>query len=285
MTLHEDHAVSIGSTDGAGPMVPVIHRVVAATADLDDTTTLTVRPVDNALPRPQPGQFNMLWLPGIGEVPISLAGLDGDDLVHTIRNVGAVTDALCSLQVGDFLGVRGPFGAGWNLARARGRDVLVVAGGLGIVPLGPLVDELISDRANFGQVSVVIGNRSPDTLLYPERVKSWAESLEVEVTVDVASPDWTGHVGVVTELLTAVNTDPANQIAFVCGPEVMMRFAAEAVIDRGTPAENVLVSLERNMHCAIGHCGRCQLGPMFICKDGPVLPWSRVDPVLKARSR
>ncbi len=277
--------VSAGATSGAGPMVPVIHRVVARRADLADTTTLTLRPVDEALPHPEPGQFNMLWVPGIGEVPLSLAGLEGDDLVHTIRNVGAVTNALCALETGDLLGVRGPFGTGWNLGRARGRDVLVVAGGLGIVPLRLVVDALVADRDQYGKVAVIIGNRSPDTLLYADRVEGWAETVEVEVTVDAASPDWSGHVGVVTELLPSVKTNPADQMALVCGPEVMMRFAAEAIIDRGTPAENVFVSLERNMHCAIGHCGRCQLGPMFVCKDGPVVPWSRVDPLLKVRGR
>jgi len=266
-------------------MVPTIHRVIARHTDLADTTTLTLRPVDDALPRPLPGQFNMLWVPGIGEVPISLAGLDHNDLVHTIRNVGAVTGALCSLESGDFVGVRGPFGHGWDMERAKGHDVLVVAGGLGIVPLRPVVEALIAERARYGKVAVVIGNRSPDTLLYPDQVQQWAGPLKVEVTVDVATPDWSGHVGVVTELLTSVDTNPGDQVAFVCGPEVMMHFAAEAIVDRGTPAENVFVSLERNMHCAIGHCGRCQLGPMFVCKDGPVVPWSQADPLMKVRGR
>ena len=277
--------MSNGSSNGAGPMVPTIHRVVGRRTDLADTTTLTLRPVDEALPRPRPGQFNMLLVPGIGEVPISLAGLEDDDLVHTIRNVGAVTNALCSLESGDFVGVRGPFGTGWDMAQARGRDVLVVAGGLGIVPLRPVVEALVAQRASYGKVAVVIGNRSPETMLYPEHVERWAKSVAVEVTVDAATPDWSGHIGVVTELLPAVKTDPAKQVAFVCGPEVMMRFSAEAIIDRGTPSDDVFVSIERNMHCAIGHCGRCQVGPMFVCKEGPVVPWGRVDPILKARGR
>jgi anaerobic sulfite reductase subunit B len=289
VTALHDPAISrvapVGAGNPAGPMVPVIHRVVDRRVELDDTVTLRLRPVDAPLPPPQPGQFTMLWAPGIGEAPISLAGVDDGDLVHTIRAVGAVTTALCAMEPGELLGVRGPFGTGWELERAVGRDVIVMAGGLGLVPLRPVIRELVARHDEFGRIRVLIGGRSPDTLLYPDETLEWDRTLDVDITVDAADKGWRGHVGVVTELLRSRLPDPTTTTAFVCGPEVMMRFGAMALLDRGLAADDVLVSLERNMHCAIGHCGRCQLGPVFVCKDGPVVPWSRVDPLVKIRSR
>ena len=266
-------------------MTPLIYRVLARRDDLPDTVTLWMQAVEQALPTATPGQFNMLWAFGIGEAPISLAGTEDGVLVHTIRRVGAVTSALCSLAEGDTLGVRGPFGSGWDVSRATGRDILAVAGGLGLAPLRPLILDVLADRNRFGRVVLLVGARSPENLLYPNELAGWASGLDAEVTVDSATPSWRGHVGVVTKLVDRADLDPQRTTAYVCGPEVMMRFAATAAIDRGIAASDVFVSLERNMHCAIGHCGHCQLGPLFICKDGPVVPWSAFAPLSKVRER
>ena len=229
----------------------------------------------------------MLWAFGIGEAPISLAGLDGDRLVHTIRAVGAVTRALCALQAGDEVGVRGPFGTGWDLAGAAGRDVLVMAGGLGLAPVRPIIDEILADRAAYGRAALLMGARSPDQLLYRETLEGWRGhfDIEVEVTVDSAPQSWRGDVGVVTTLIDRAPVTFADTRAFVCGPEVMMRFGAQALIDAGVAPAEISISLERNMHCAVGHCGHCQLGPYFVCKDGPVLPWPDAEPLMRIRER
>lgn len=272
-------------TIAPGPMVPAVYEVVTVVAETADTVTLELEPTVDAVPVPVPGQFNMLWVPGIGEVPISLAGIPGGHLVHTIRAVGAVTSALCAMRPGDQLGVRGPFGKGWGLERAVGRDILVVAGGLGLVPLRPLIHDVIENRREYGHVSVLVGARSPDGLVYGEEIDEWARSVDVAVTVDVAGPGWKGHVGAVTDLLPGARSRPGREVAFVCGPEIMMRVVAASVVERGTVDGDVLVSLERNMHCGIGHCGRCQLGSAFLCKDGPVVAWSETSPLLAVRGR
>ena len=270
-----------------GPMTPLMHRVVSRREDLPDTVTLGLVAVDGAGPVPRSGQFNMLWAFGIGEAPISLAGFEDGVLSHTIRRVGAVTEALWSSTVGDQVGVRGPFGVGWDLPRAAGRDILVVAGGLGIAPTRPIITELLANRTGFGRAVLLVGARSPEALLYRDELEAWKHrhDIEVEVTVDTASRSWRGDVGVVTRLIDRASLDPENTTAFICGPEVMMRFAARSVLDLGVPAGEVWLSLERNMHCAIGHCGHCQLGSFFLCKDGPVLSWPRAEPLLRVRER
>ena len=216
-----------------------------------------------------------------------MAGTDGDVLIHTIRRVGGVTNALGAAQPGDEIGVRGPFGTGWNLDRAIGRDVVVMAGGLGLAPVRPIITDLVARREEFGRASLLIGARTPEDLLYRDEIEEWRShlDLDVEVTVDSAPATWRGDVGVVTRLVGRAPIDPANTTAFVCGPEVMMRFGATSLIDRGVPADEVFVSLERNMHCAVGHCGHCQLDALFVCRDGAVLAWPTVEPLLKVRER
>ena len=271
-------------------MTPVMHRVRARRDDLSDTVTLLLEPFGSdqpALAPPAPGPFNRVWAFGIGAAPISVADVDAVPLVHTIRRVGAVTEALWGAQVGDLVGVRGPFGTGWDVEGARGRDVLVVAGGLGLAPVRPIVQHVLDHRDDYGRFAVLVGAREPDALLYREELERWRGRLdiEVEVTVDTAPPRWRGDVGLVTELLRRAPVDFARATTFVCGPEIMMRFVAQGVIDAGGDPSSVFVSLERNMHCAIGHCGHCQLGPAFICKDGPVLAWSQISSQLLVRSR
>lgn len=268
-------------------MTPVMHRVRDRRDEPDDTVTLFLEPVDAALPEPRPGQFNMLWAFGVGEAPISVADAGPVPLVHTIRRVGAVTGALCDAQAGDAVGVRGPFGTGWDLASAAGRDVLVVAGGLGLAPLRPVIQHVLAHRTDYGRLVLLVGAREPGALLYRDELEAWRGRLdiEVEVTVDTAPPSWRGDVGLVTDLLRRAPVDRGSAVTFVCGPEIMMRFVAQAMVDAGADPGSVHVSLERNMQCAIGHCGHCQLGPAFVCKDGPVLAWSRIAPQLMVRAR
>lgn len=269
-------------------MVPLPYRVAARTQDTADTATLLLEPQAEGIPTPAPGQFNMLWAFGVGEAPISLAGVEPPGkFLHTIRTVGAVTAALCAADVGDVVGVRGPHGTGWQVARAQGRDVLVVAGGLGLAPVRPIITEVLENRAQYGRVTLLVGARTPADLLYGEELEAWStrDDLEVGITVDSADRAWRGEVGVVTRLMERCELDGGRTVAFVCGPEVMMRFAAVAATDLGVSPERVFLSMERNMHCAIGHCGHCQLGPHFICKGGPVLSWPVLEPLMRVRSR
>ncbi|MFI1991510.1 FAD/NAD(P)-binding protein [Actinoplanes sp. NPDC020271] len=265
------------------PAVPVPHRVVSRHRDTADTVTMELAGLGESLPPFSPGQFAMLTAYGIGDVPISLSGRCGDGLRHTIRAVGAVTTALCSAEVGDVIGVRGPFGAGWDVSAATGHDVIVVAGGIGLAPLRPLVERILGERPAFGRVAVLIGVRHPDDLLYPDDLREWAGSGQVLTITDRPAAGWTGPVGLVTTLIPGAAVTFAAAVAFVCGPEVMMRFTAEALIARGVPAGRVQVSLERCMRCGIGWCGHCQLGPLLICRDGPVVPYPVAAPLLTER--
>jgi anaerobic sulfite reductase subunit B len=271
-------------------MAPVPYRVVERRADSADTATIAIEPVATALGRPRPGQFHMLWAFGVGEVAISVSRVAPDGRAtrqcHTVRAVGATTRALWSLVEGDTLGVRGPFGHGWDLTAAAGRDVVVVAGGLGLAPLRPVVEEIAEQRDRFGRVAVLVGVRSPEDLLFADALAEWRGrfDLDVEVTVDHARDRWHGDVGVVTSLIPRISIDAATASAFVCGPEVMMRFAGSALRDAGVPAEDIQFSLERNMVCAVGHCGHCQLGPTFLCREGPVYTLDAVGPLLTIRS-
>lgn len=251
-----------------------------------DTFTLEIEPARGALAF-RPGQFNMVYAFGAGEVPLSLSGDPGKPgrVVHTTREVGAVTRALGRLRVGAALGVRGPFGRAWPLDAAVGRDVVVAAGGIGLAPLRPLLHEIAARRREFARVVLLYGTRSPEDLLFRRQLERWVESagLTLSITVDHATRGWPGNVGVVTALVPLAPFDGARTTAFVCGPEVMMRLMADALGRRGVSDDHIHVSLERNMKCALGFCGHCQLGPEFVCKEGPVFPWSRVRHLLTVR--
>ena len=277
-----------GHAGGPGtghPYAPTPYRVVRATPETSDTVTLVVEPSRGgpAL-RFAPGQFDMLYAFGVGEAAISHAGDPGrrEDLTHTVRAVGAVTQALAKLRPGATVGVRGPYGTGWPLERARGRDVILVGGGLGFPPLRGVLLEILRRRAEFGRVEVICGARTPKDLIFYEELQQWRarDDLRVHVTVDAAGRDWYGDVGVVTQRLPDVRFDPARCIAFACGPEIMMRRTAEALVTSGVPAPDVFVSMERNMKCAVAQCGHCQFGPAFVCREGPVFDYARVRPML-----
>jgi NAD(P)H-flavin reductase len=268
-------------------MVPLPYRVRRTVRETDDVRTLTLEPVGQPLAPSTPGQFNMVYVFGVGEVPISTSGgLPGQaTLQHTVRDVGLVSRAIAGARTGDVVGLRGPFGCGWPLAEAAGKDVVIVAGGVGLAPLRPMVARLLAERERYGKISLLYGGRTPAGLLYLKELQRWRSRLdvEIEITVDAAGEGWRGNVGVVTSLLGRAPFDPSNTIAMCCGPEVMMRFSVAGLLERGVSRQAIYLSLERNMKCAIGFCGHCQFGPEFICKDGPVFPYARVERLLKVR--
>ena len=269
-----------------GGMEPRPFRVGRRRRETHDTWTLDLEPVSGEPLGVQPGQFTMLYGFGVGEVPVSVSRAEGGTLTHTIRDVGAVTHALCESRPGSVLGVRGPLGNAWPLEEAGGADVLVVAGGIGLAPLRSALLEVLARRSEFGAAALLYGARTPEDLLYRREVERWRSrlDLDVDVTVDAAGPDWRGAVGVVTKLIGRAAFEPASAVAFVCGPEIMMRFAAQALEERGVPPERIHLSMERNMRCGLGHCGHCQLGPTLICRDGPVYRYDVIRPWLEVRA-
>ncbi len=270
------------------PMVPVPFRVQRLRRETRDTFTLELLPANRAAGFPfAAGQFNMLYVFGVGEVPLSISGDPGkpEVLVHTTRGVGAVTRAMSRLKRGDMVGIRGPFGNPWPKEEAAGKDILIVAGGVGLAPLRPVVYQILSNRAKYGNVILLYGARSPGDILFKKELERWRSRLDlrIEVTVDHAPAEWRGTVGVVPGLISKVSYDPQHVVAMICGPEVMMRFTIRALEGGGVDLKQVYVSIERNMKCAVGFCGHCQLGPQFVCKEGPVFPYERIAPLLRIR--
>jgi NAD(P)H-flavin reductase len=259
---------------------PRPHRVVQVERETADVVTLALEPVDpvrDAGTGFRPGQFHMLYVFGSGEVPISISGdPDGGPILHTIRDVGAVTRALCAVEPGAIVGVRGPFGTPWPLDDARGGDVVFVGGGIGLAPLRSAIHAVIARRREYGRVAVVVGARTPEDLVFRAELDAWARDVTVEVTVDRAGPSWRGHVGVVTKLLPRIAFEADDAHAFLCGPEIMMRFSVQELLAAGVPDGAIHVSLERNMKCAVGVCGHCQLGSELLCASGPVYAYPRI---------
>ncbi len=270
------------------PMAPSPFRVERVRRETHDTFTVEFRPVKSGRPTPfSAGQFNMLYVFGVGEVPMSITGdpANPHTIVHTTRSVGMATAAVCKLKRGDVVGMRGPFGNSWPVEEALGKDVVIVAGGVGLAPLRPAVYSILSERAKYGKVTLIYGSRTPADLLYQGELTKWRSRFDfrTEVTVDRAPSAWRGSVGVVTTLIPKATFDPRNAIAMVCGPEVMMRFVARELEALGVKRDQIHISMERNMKCAVGFCGHCQLGPQFICKDGPVFRYDRIAPLLGIR--
>jgi NAD(P)H-flavin reductase len=269
-----------------GAMVPRLFRLIERRQDTADTFTVLLEPHDGVPLAFIPGQFTMLSALGVGEVPISVSGDAhvAGPLQHTVRDVGAVTHALARASVGDVLGVRGPYGTGWEVADGHGGDVVFVGGGIGLAPLRPAVLEVLSRRGDYGRVVLLYGARSPEELLFTDELKQWEDQgLEVLVTVDYGRETWQGRVGLVTKLIPRAGFDPRSTLALICGPEVMMRHTALALVGRGVRSNHIRVSLERNMRCGIGLCGHCQYRELFVCVDGPVLPYAQVTGLLGLR--
>ncbi len=230
------------------------------------------------------GQFNMVYLFGVGEVPISIMS-DPDDkegLDHTIRIVGRVTRGIEKLNVGETLGIRGPFGKGWPLEEAKGKDIVVITGGLGCAPVVGAIEYIFRRREDYGQIKILHGVKTPRDMLYKARFETWARYPDTQVLLasDQPAKAWHYHVGVVTELFDMVDITPEKTIVMMCGPEIMMQAGAKHLAARGVPPQQMYLSMERNMQCGIGLCGHCQVGPYFACKDGPVMTYDQVAPYL-----
>lgn len=259
-------------------------RVVGRQQENDDTFTVELTPVSARRHAAfAPGQFNMLYIFGVGEIPISISGdpAEPDRLLHTTRAVGVVTRAMAKLRKGDVIGVRGPFGAPWPLEKLTGKDIVIVAGGIGLAPLRPALYYLVAHRKAYERIVLLYGARTPEDLLYRNELERWRArfDLEVYVTVDRATGDWRGNVGVVTSLIPRAPFEPRNAAALICGPEIMMRYAVQALQKRGVDATQTWLSLERNMKCGVGMCGHCQLGPHIVCRDGPVFRMDQIEHV------
>jgi NAD(P)H-flavin reductase len=269
-------------------MTPVPYRVLTRMVENFESATICLEPVEQRLASPAPGQFMMLYAFGVGEIAMSVSGVpsstDGT-IAHTIRSVGAVSKALHDADVGTIVGVRGPFGTDWDLESCVGRDLVIVAGGCGFAPLRPAVVQALEQRSRFGRVTIVAGGRSPQHFLFRAEADDWAQNplLDVELTVDTAESDWPWRVGLVTEPLHRLTMDPRRTTAMICGPEPMMRFSALALLEHGMAANDIRVSLERNMQCGIGWCGHCQLGPLLLCRDGPVVGYDVAAPLLQVK--
>ena len=263
-------------------LTPGIGRVVRRQRETPDTVTLWIEPPTALRPAFDGdvacGRFNMLGLPGIGEAPISISAVDGGLIAHTIRAVGRLTQGLTARGEGETLLVRGPYGRGWPVDALHGSDLLLVGGGLGLAPLRPLWQAGLKARGDVDRLTVLAGARSPTDMPFLEELQGLGRdpAIEVALTVDRGSPDWTGAIGVVTPLIERLPLRPERTQACLCGPEIMMRFAARALVEAGLPERSIHVSMERNMHCGIGRCGHCQLGPTFVCRDGPVFDYGTI---------
>ena len=271
----------------ASPMLPQPFRVVGRQEEIPGCVALTLESVNGAAVHFSPGQFYMVYVFGQGEVPISVSGDPAclNQLTFTVMSVGSVTRALCSVEPGECLGLRGPFGSAWPVDKLKGKDVVIMAGGLGLAPLRPALYQLLRNHSDYETLRLLYGTRQPQSILFHQQLVQWKAHapIEVEITVDTAGQDWLGKVGVVTDLLKRQHIDPNKSVILICGPEVMMRFSAYALLDLGVPSNHLYLSMERNMKCAVKLCGRCQFGPYFICNDEPIFSFDRVEHLFKVR--
>jgi NAD(P)H-flavin reductase len=268
-------------------MLPRPYRLTGVHRETLDTFTLELESVEGQPVPFAPGQFNMLYVFGVGEVPISMSGDPArpEPLVHTVRAVGTVTEPLVGAKEGTLVGVRGPFGNGWPMEGAQERDLVIAAGGIGLAPLRPAIYEVLANRDRYDRVILLYGARTPQDMIYRRELNRWRGrfDLEVEITVDTAANGWRGDVGVLTTLVPRLRFDAEHTVAFVCGPEIMIRFTTLELQKRGVALEDIYISMERNMKCALGTCGHCQFGPTFICRDGPVFRYDRVESLMRVR--
>ncbi len=270
------------------PMLPRPFRIERAWRELSDTFSLYLVPQKGAKGFAyRPGQFNMLYQFGVGEVPISISGDAAEPLklVHTIRAVGTVTDAMAGLKRGDVIGLRGPFGTPWPVEKMAGQDVVIITGGIGLAPLRPAIYHLLANREKYGKIIILYGARTPNDILYRRELEKWRGrfDISVEVSVDRAGHDWAGNVGVVPNLISRAVFDPLHTTALICGPEIMMHYSVKALNTAGIRDKRIFVSMERNMKCATGFCGHCQYGPHFVCKDGPVFRFDKIRKIFSVR--
>ena len=271
----------------ADPMHPRPFRVLDIWKELSDTFSMSLVPEDGGPVVFEPGQFNMLYAFGVGEVPISVSGdpTNRSILIHTTRAVGNVSKALDSLKVGEIIGVRGPFGSTWPLNVAEGKDLVFVAGGIGLAPVRPSIYAALAERHKYGNIAVLYGARTPEDILFAKELLRWKArfDIDVQVTVDRATGHWQGRVGLVTKLISSGGFDPNNTVAYTCGPEIMMLHVVDALHARGIPLDRIYLSMERNMKCGVGFCGHCQWGSAFVCRNGPVFRYDTIVDSLKIK--
>jgi NAD(P)H-flavin reductase len=266
----------VGIVNVLKPARAIIEDVVRETKDI---RTYRFLMDGNPSEAPGPGQFNMVGYPGVGEAPISFSGLsDRGVITHTVRTAGMVTGFMSEMKRGAEIFIRGPYGKGWPMERARGADLIIAAGGLGLAPLRPVIHEVLRDRQAYGEVFILYGARDETCLLFSNEFDTWHKSFPFYITVDelVTDRPWNHHTGLITSLLDMVKTDPGKTAAFICGPEIMMRFLCKGMIMKGVRSSSLFVSLERRMKCGTALCGHCQHGGFFVCKDGPVFSYDRV---------
>jgi NAD(P)H-flavin reductase len=264
------------------PMVPHLVKINKMVWETEQVFTIYLTPNEGMDGKFSflPGQFNMLYVFGIGEAAISISSspYKPGTIIHTIHKVGTVTSALSKFKKGSYVGIRGPFGNGWPVEEAKGNDICILAGGIGLAPLRPVIYSLFKNRRDFGKITILYGARTPQDMLYRVELEQWSKlnNVRVEVTVDHGDQSWKGNIGFAANLLSYVELDNKNTITMICGPEMMMKYSIEELIEKGIPAQNIYLSLERNMKCAVGFCGHCQYGPNFICKDGPVFNYPEI---------
>ncbi|MBP9708916.1 MAG: FAD/NAD(P)-binding protein [Oligoflexales bacterium] len=265
----------------ANPWLPETVKVVNCQRETVDASTITIE-IPDGLKMGKAGQFNMLSVFGIGEIPISISGIDIEkrQLRHSIRGVGAVSKALMHVSIGDWIGLRGPFGKQWPLQKiSRKKNVVIIAGGIGLAPVLPIIDKIEKNELKSLQTNLLVGIRSPNLRLFPQYLDQ-LQNINLLESVDIYQEGWKGHVGVVTQLIKNIENLSPNTLAFICGPEVMMRYCAQELLLHGLKQENIFISMERHMKCAIGFCGRCQLMEHFLCKTGPIFSYAQMTEYL-----
>ncbi len=269
------------------PLITQPWNVQEYTNETSDTFTITLEPeipMNGSEYAFKPGQFNMLYVFGVGEIPISICSdpETKNRISHTTRIVGTVTRAMSELKAGDAIGVRGPFGNPWPVVQAKNKDIIIIAGGIGLAPLRPAIYHILKNRDDYDRVALLYGARTQADILYRTELEHWSSRLDVEVfvTVDRGSSDWYGNVGVVTRLIQRAPLNPANSLVMICGPEIMMKYCVPELHTRGIRDEEIYVSMERNMQCAVGYCGHCQFGSEFVCKSGPVFKYSNIKKLI-----
>lgn len=281
---------SVSPACGGGPvdhMIPRTFRITRVIREVAGVFTWHLEAEDGQPFAFRPGQFNMLYLFGVGEVAISISGdcREPEKLVHTIRPVGSVTKAMAQLKAGATIGVRGPFGRGWPIEPIYGSDVIFVTGTVGLAPLRPLIYEVLHQRDKFGKVVICYGSRGTSDILYEDELHVWRGRFDtnVHVTVHSAPAGYRGRVGSVAAAVKVARIDGENTQAFVCRSESLTKPAVDALRDKGVTSDRVWVTLERNMKCGIGLCGHCQFGPTFMCKDGPVYRFDEIEHLFAVR--
>ena len=266
------------------PWIPNLWLIEDSWSENSDTISMRIKPQESyPLPSGKPGQFNMLYCFGIGEIPISFSQISASNWVHTIRNVGKVSAALCRLESGSTIGVRGPYGNSWPLPSDDIKDIYIIAGGLGLAPVRPLIEWAIENKGLYDRITVIYGTRDPEHLLFTKDYPDWNRQITFLQTVDCGTRSWRHHVGYIPSIIDRLDIDPQHSIAYLCGPEVMMRICSESLLQKKIKASNIYLSMERNMKCAIGFCGHCQYGPHFICKDGPIYSYEKISRLLYIR--